>query len=751
MGFLGMLMQVIWVGVILSATMAAAAIAFPIARPNCSDRCGNVEIPYPYGTTEGCYLNDTAIFGYYFINCTPNAYGQPQPMIGDFIVSSISMEEGEIEVQMYNSLDCYDKSGSLLRNNSPSLTLPSFTVSATKNKFVAVGCDTYAYLNGILNGQYFSVGCLSKCQTIDNVINGTCSGIGCCEVQIPEGMKKVKFTAYSFENNHTKVWDFNPCSYAFIIREDKFKFSSDYLIGLQYNTTFPMVLDWAIGNETCEVAHNKANYLCGANTLCSNLKNQVGYRCKCKDGYEGNPYLSCQDINECDAEELNNCTSYQYCVNELGSYHCSCIEGFHSNGEACVPDKSSLTIKLTVGIGVGLLVLLVGGSWMYWGLKKRKLIQLKEKFFQQNGGVLLQQKLSNHQGSVETTKIYSAEELEKATNNYNESRVLGQGGYGTVYRGILPDNKVIAIKKSKIGSQHQVEQFINEMTVLTQIIHRNVVKLLGCCLETEVPLLVYEFITNGTLSDHIHDKGRSFFLSWEKRLKIAAETAGALAYLHSATFVPIIHRDVKTANILLDDNFTAKVSDFGASRLIPHDQTELNTLVQGTFGYMDPEYFHTSQLTEKSDVYSFGVVLAELLTGRMALSFNMPESDRNLAKYFVSAVNDDRLFQILEDHIVNEGNIKLLKEVANIAKSCLSLRGEDRPSMKEVAMELEGLVIMEKHPWGNANVNIEEIENLLNAPTQSFNIDVGTNCSSNTTTGYDSMINQVLKPLDGGR
>ena len=117
---------------------------------------------------------------------------------------------------------------------------------------------------------------------------------------------------------------------------------------------------------------------------------------------------------------------------------------------------------MSVGIGVGLLVLLVGGSWIYWGLKKRKLIQLKEKFFQQNGGILLQQKLSNYQGSVETAKIYSAEELEKATNNYNESRVLGQGGYGTVYRGILPDNKVIAIKKSKIGSQRQVEQLIHK-------------------------------------------------------------------------------------------------------------------------------------------------------------------------------------------------------------------------------------------------------------------------------------------------
>ncbi|KAK7818120.1 wall-associated receptor kinase 1 [Quercus suber] len=457
-------------------------------------------------------------------------------------------------------------------------------------------------------------------------------------------------------------------------------------------------------------------------------------------------------INEC--ENSNPCD--KECHNIPGSFYCNCPKGYEGdglkNGTGCRAKVSqSNLIIITLCISVGLLVLLVGGSWIYWGLKKRKLIKLKEKFFLQNGGLLLQQKLSSHSGSTETARIYSAEELEKATNNYDEKRVLGQGGYGTVYRGILPDNKVIAIKKSKIGSQSQVEQFVNEITVLAQIIHRNVVKLLGCCLETEVPLLVYEFITNGTLSEHIHDNGRSLLLSWEKRLKIAVETAGALAYLHSATSVPIIHRDVKTANILLDDNFTVKMSDFGASRLIPLDKTELNTLVQGTFGYMDPEYFHTSQLTDKSDVYSFGVVLAELLTGRMALSFNMPESDRNLAKYFVSAIKDDRLLQILEDNIVNEGNIKLLKEVANIAKRCLNVRGEDRPSMKEVAMELEGLVIKEKHPWGNANVYKEETEYLLSAPTQSFNIDVDTNCSTSTTTGYDSMINQVLKPLDGGR
>jgi serine/threonine protein kinase len=391
----------------------------------------------------------------------------------------------------------------------------------------------------------------------------------------------------------------------------------------------------------------------------------------------------------------------------------------------------------------------VGGSWISWALKRRKLLKLKERFFKQNGGLMLEKKLLSHRGSRETDKIFSAEELEKATNNYDKSRVLGQGGYGTVYKGVLPNNKVVAIKKSKISDQRQIEQFINEVIVLTQINHRNVVKLLGCCLETEVPLLVYEFITNGTLSDHIHNKSLASSLSWEKRLKIATETAGALAYLHFSTSMPIIHRDVKTSNILLDDNYMAKVSDFGASRLIPLDQKQLTTLVQGTFWYLDPEYFYTNQLTEKSDVYSFGVVLAELLTGNEALSFNRPENDRNLALYFVSAIKEDRLLQILEHNIVNEGNIQELKEVANLAKKCLSIKGEDRPTMKEVAMELEGLTIMVKHPWENADLHMEETEFFLDSHTRSFNIDVGIGCSS--TTEDDSITKHVPEALDDGR
>ena len=320
-----------------------------------------------------------------------------------------------------------------------------------------------------------------------------------------------------------------------------------------------------------------------------------------------------------------------------------------------------------------------------------------------------------------------------------------------MYRGVLSDNRVVAIKKSKIADQSQIEQFINEVIILTQIKHRNVVQLFGCCLETEVPLLVYEFITNGTLYEHIHDKDQSSLLSWGKRLKITTDSAGALAYLHSATSVPIIHRDVKTMNILLDDNYTAKVSDFGASRLVPLDQTQLNTLVQGTLGYLDPEYMQTSQLTEKSDIYSFGVVMAELLTGKKALSFDRPESDRNLAICFVTAIKEDRLVQILEEHIVNEGNIEQLKEVANLAKRCLRLRGDDMPSMKEVATELKRLRSLEKHPSENIDVYPKKTENLLNATSHTFNIDVATGCSTSSTTEYDSMKDQILKIVDDER
>ncbi|KAA8546324.1 hypothetical protein F0562_002937 [Nyssa sinensis] len=712
-----MLVQLITLLIAILSARAIAATSQP--KPGCPTNCGNLSIPFPFGTSDGCYLDDS-----FFLTCNDIQYNPPRTFAGDEQVLDISVN-GHMRVASNFAQDCFNKSG-LLFKKSTNFSLPNFVISSTRNKFTAVGCDTIGVAAGVgSEGQNYAIGCVSFCNLFESVDNGSCSGFGCCQTSMPQGATEFAVVVGSIWN-HANISDFNPCGYAFLVEEDYFNFSNLDLKDFQNRENVPMVLDWAIGNETCEEAKkNSSSYACRAvNSDCYNSPNGLGYFCNCSGGYQGNPYLidDCQDIDEC--EISNPCV--KKCKNLPGNFSCPCPEGYDGDGRkdgtGC-QYKGSILLNVSLGLSISLLVLVVGSSWIYWIVKKRKHMKLKEKFFLQNGGLMFQQQLSRHEGSIETAKIFTIEDLKKATKNYDESKVIGRGGFGTVYKGVLPDNTVVAIKKSKISDQNQIEQFINEVIVLSQINHRNVVKLLGCCLETEVPLLVYEFITNGTLSYHIHNEGRATSLSWEMRLKIAAETAGAIAYLHSAASTPIIHRDIKSTNILLDDNYTAKVADFGASKLVPVDQAQLTTLVQGTFGYLDPEYFHSSQLTEKSDVYSFGVLLAELLTGEMALSFVRPEKDRNLAMYFDSLMEEGRLFQILDHRPVNEGKFEQLKEVAELARRCLRVKREERPTMKEVAMELEGLRVMEKHPWVNVNLYPEETELLLakTIPSDGYN------------------------------
>ncbi|KAL2503455.1 Wall-associated receptor kinase 3 [Abeliophyllum distichum] len=559
----------------------------------------------------------------------------------------------------------------------------SLTINNTANKFTAVGCDTNAFVYGFRhNMKFYRTGCNSWCGTEGDLVNGSCSGLGCCQTSIPKEVWTANLTLRSYDN-FTNVSDFSNCSYGFLAEESAFNFSPSSLSSLANVDRLPMVVDWAVGDGTCEKAQNNmSSYACkSTNSKCNKPDNGYGYRCYCQEGYQGNPYLydGCKDIDECLDPSLR--------------------------GQGCIRGES-LVIKLVAGSALGVIVLLLGAFCLYLELQRRKLINMKRKFFLQNGGLLLQEQLIRRDKSTDTAKIFTSAELNKATNNFHENKIIGQGGFGTVYKGFLSDNRIVAIKKSKQVDPNQVEQFINEVIVLSQINHKNVVKLLGCCLETQVPLLVYEFISNGTLFEHINNKTKARALSWDKRLTIAAEVAGVLAYLHSAASPPIIHRDIKSANILLDTSFTAKVSDFGASRLVPLDQTQLSTMVQGTFGYLDPEYMQTNQLTDKSDVYSFGVVLLELLTGKKALSYDGPEEERNLASYFLSTLKQSRLFQVLDENIVCEGNSEELIAVAMLAKSCLYVKGDDRPGMKEVAMELEGLRISGKHSWTQTEPNV---------------------------------------------
>jgi serine/threonine protein kinase len=343
---------------------------------------------------------------------------------------------------------------------------------------------------------------------------------------------------------------------------------------------------------------------------------------------------------------------------------------------------------------------------LYKDVKKRIIKKRRQKFFKRNGGLLLQKRMSSGEVNVDRTALFTLKDLKKATENFNKNRVLGKGGQGTVYKGMLVDGKIVAVKKFKV--EGKVEEFINEFVILSQINNRNVVKLLGCCLETEIPLLVYEFIPNGNLFEYLHDQNEDIPMTWDIRLRIATEIAGALFYLHSTACQPIYHRDIKSTNIMLDEKYRAKLADFGASRIISIEATHLTTMVQGTFGYLDPEYFHTSQFTEKSDVYSFGVVLAELLTRKKPISSIGSGEYQNLASYFVQCIEENLLFDIVDERVTKEGDKEHVIAVANLAYRCLELNGRKRPTMKEVMLQLEAIRGMNKKL--NAQQNREEIE-----------------------------------------
>jgi len=332
-----------------------------------------------------------------------------------------------------------------------------------------------------------------------------------------------------------------------------------------------------------------------------------------------------------------------------------------------------------VGVSAGVFLLGFTCFWLYLGHQKRKLIRAKQKFFEQNGGMLLQQQMRSYDraGAAATGfKIFSKEELDKATNGFAADRVLGRGGHGIVYKGVLEDKRVVAIKKSKMMEEAETREFAREMFILSQINHRNVVKLLGCCLEVEVPMLVYEFVSNGTLYHYIHDKDSNADTSLDTRLRIAAESAEALAYMHSSASPPILHGDVKTANIL------------------------------------DPEYLMTCQLTDKSDVYSFGVVLLELLTRKKALYFEGREEDRSLVSCFITAVKAGRMEDLLDSQVRNEiSACDIFQEIVDLVMQCVNINGVERPPMKEVVERLVSLRRYQQHPDGSPDP--EEAQGLL--------------------------------------
>nr|KJB33602.1 hypothetical protein B456_006G020900 [Gossypium raimondii] len=651
-------------------------------EPACGQEvCGNITISSPFGIHSSCYT-----IPWFRVTCKATRDGQ-KPFIN---VNGI-----DLEVLDFTSADAILISNPVAYINcdhtseasvSVNLSGTPFFFSSERNNFGSVGCGNLA---AILSDEADSLG-------------------GCVQPRCDDGASKsgcftemtANLTSYTVSMK-AMYPDSNRCASAFIYSRDFFRSGYPLPTGINIGTTHaPSVLNWNstyCGDAgTVMVNHPITYFNCRKNHYNGMSLNLIGTRFYYSDS--GNIFWS----SGCD----ENCGYYQNCrmlcfntpSNYCSSESCPPSYEYDSTRFRCerktkaqkTSNSSLESIIVGCSTSIGTLFLILATWSMYKVLKRKQNIILKKKYFKK----LLQQHLPSNEGNVEKLTLFTSKEMEKATDHYNKNRILGQGGQGTVYKGMLIDGSIVAIKKSKMVEgkkfdEKKVEQFINEVIILSQINHRNVVKLLGRCLEAEVPLLVYEFIPNGTLYDLIHNQNEGLPLTWEMRLGIAIEIANALFYLHSAASAPIYHRDIKSSNILLDEKYRAKVSDFGTSRSVALEQTHLTTRVQGTFGYMDPEYFRSSQFTEKSDVYSFGVVLTELLTGQKPISVQQSESVRSLVSYFLHSMQENSLFNILDPMVVKDGSEKEIIVVALLAKRCLHFNGKKRPTMKQVAMELE--------------------------------------------------------------
>ncbi|XP_073106222.1 wall-associated receptor kinase 4-like [Elaeis guineensis] len=742
------------VALVLLQLQLVVVLQLPAARtaalPGCPDKCGNIPVPYPFGIGPNCSREG------FEITCNGST-NRARAFIADsnIEITGISLEQAELHANIPIAYQCYNATGSMVSKRDELLVdlgkKPAYIFSSTRNVFTALGCFAMAYLESNYDddaGYRYGGGCAPYCWDEKSIESGSCTGMGCSQISVPEGLVNIYI---QFSDYGTGApWNISPCAYAFLVEKDSYNFSRadlSYDFAMKTNNHTSVVLDWAIRNQSCQQARaNSTTYACRSNnSICQHTTDGPGYLCHCSPGYEGNPYLEggCQDIDEC---KIYPC--HGICINKPGTYSCTCPPGTRGNAtESCspIPPKFPLPAKLAVGFSVCIVAVFALISSMLMRYQNIKHKKEREKYFKQNGGLQLYEEMRSRQ--VDTVQIFTKEDLARATNNFDSDRVIGHGGRGMVYKGVLEDKRIVAIKKSKVINENQKEEFVNEIIILSQINHKNVVRLLGCCLEVDIPMLVYEFVSHGTLFDFIHgNKNGKPIIPLETRLRVATESAEALAYLHSSTSRSIIHGDVKSLNILLDDKCMAKVSDFGASKLVPMNESEFIMLVQGTRGYLDPECLQTHHLTEKSDVYSFGVVILELITGKTAIYSDGSEEKKSLASHFILMMKEHRLRDILDNRVIEEGGMKLLNEISELAIRCLNLNGEERPTMKEVAERLQLLRRSKQHSWEEQSPEEIEIEiEMERSP------DEATRYMTTDTIGYHHLEAKNLPNINAGR
>uniref|UniRef100_A0A0E0QWJ8 Protein kinase domain-containing protein n=1 Tax=Oryza rufipogon TaxID=4529 RepID=A0A0E0QWJ8_ORYRU len=595
----------------------------------CPGNCGGVGIPYPFGIGAGCFRKGFEIICH-DDDAAPFLAGSGNSLIP---VSDLSFDPPEARVMLPIGWQCFNSSDKVDGYRGPRVDFNRdgvYRVSHTRSHLVVLGCNTLAYVGsqhrpGVVDSDYDHAeytGCLCYCNDSSSAVSGDCDGVGCCQVDIPPDITD---NTVSFDGtySHERNLDYSPCDYAFLVEKDNYTFST---ADLRMNKNRTMPAGWAIrDNLTCSQARKTAAQVGGYACVSDNSD--------CHDSTNGPGYV------------------------------CKCNNGY--DGNPYLPNGC-------IGVVGGLFIAAV---FIFIALLRREKQKMKE-FFKKNGGPILEK--------VNNIKLYKKEDLKPILKNAN---VIGKGGFGEVYKGHIGDsNQLVAVKKPIHVSLEKRDQFANEVIIQSRVIHKNIVKLIGCCLEVDIPILVYEFVSKGSLEDILHGSNR-VPLNLDQRLHIAAESAEGLAYMHSKTSTTILHGDVKPANILLNDDLLPKISDFGISRLLAMDHDHTMSII-GDTSYMDPVYCQTGLLTDKSDVYSFGVVLLELITRKKA-----SHSDNNgLRQNFIDAYTSGKtVTELVDEEIATTNDVDILVNLAGMVVQCLNREVDQRPEMTDIAERLHNM------------------------------------------------------------
>ncbi|WRX29277.1 S-locus glycoprotein domain - like 10 [Theobroma cacao] len=418
----------------------------------------------------------------------------------------------------------------------------------------------------------------------------------------------------------------------------------------------------------------------------------------------------------CEEQCLRNCSCVAYAYDVgigcmLWSGNLIDIQKFPSRGvdlyirlassELDKKEKSKVIVIVTVVVGIIIITISTFFLWSWMAKHRGRKQKVGEMLLFNKGKAVGNFSSDNMVGEnlfevkLQQLPLFNFEELASATNNFHLTKKLGQGGFGPVYRGTLQDGKEIAVKRLSRASGQGFEEFMNEVVVISKLQHRNLVRLLGCCVEREEKMLVYEYMPNKSLDAFIFDQVQRQFLNWERRFNIIEGISRGLLYLHRDSRLRIIHRDLKASNILLDQDLNSKISDFGMARIFGGNENHANTKrVMGTYGYMSPEYAMQGQFSEKSDVFSFGVLLLEIVSGRKNTSFYDNQHSFSLLGYAWKLWKEDNIFGLVEMGVSDPSyDEKQILRCIHVGFLCVQESAKDRPIMSRVVSMLNSEIV----------------------------------------------------------